>query len=48
MVGLPLSGGQSIENMSKSLKHGGLGIGGRDGNFGIGNGGMVGSGTGDQ
>ncbi len=42
-----LSGGQLIEKMSKSLKHGGLGIGRKDGKLGIGKYGGVGSGTGN-
>jgi hypothetical protein len=37
-----------MENMSNSLKHGGFGTGGNEGNFGISNGGGVGKGTGDQ
>jgi hypothetical protein len=36
-----------IEKMSKSLKHGGLGIGRKDGKLGIGKYGGVGSGTGN-
>jgi hypothetical protein len=53
VVGWLLSGGQSIENISNSLKHGGEGIFGNEGKLGICMGGIfkgahVGSGTGDQ
>ena len=48
VVGLFLFGGQSIEKISNSLKHGGEGMGGNEGNLGIGKGLIVGSGTGDQ
>ena len=48
VVGFVLSGGQSIENISNSLKHGGSGIGGNEGNAGIGKYGSVDSGIGDQ
>jgi len=53
VLGWLLSGGQSIENISKSLKHGKEGISGNEGRLGIRMGGKpigggVGSGTGDQ
>lgn len=53
VFGWLLSGGQLIENISKSLKHGKEGISGNEGRLGIRiggkpTGGGVGSGTGDQ
>ena len=48
VVGLFMSGGQSMENISKNLKHGGLGIGGKSGKSGIVKGARVGNGTRDQ
>jgi hypothetical protein len=50
VVGLDLSGGQSIEKMPRNLKQGGSGIGGSDGRLGMTISGNVGSGfrTGDQ
>ena len=48
VVGWLFSGGQSIEKMSKSLKQGGEGISGNSGSCGMGKGGSVGNGTGDQ